>query len=161
MRRKSQGSAAKQLVSDVKHMVSAANQVDRLADSLDCLAAPPSRAVQHMRRARASRVSPDVLADLIALSERNGGVLAGIRFDPAAARALLARAEHAERLERSSLRLARRAKADAIRSRALLATHAMAAIAFLKRAVRTPEGEPFIDGYAQIAHAMRRPKRRR
>ena len=80
---------------------------------------------------------------------------AGTSFDAAAARDALARAEAAQAIATVAARLARRATSEAIRNRALVSDRAMVAQLAMSRAVRLPEGEPFVEANAQVRALMR------
>jgi len=129
-------------------------EIEALIESLGYANALPKSQL-NLLRTRADAVPVAVTNILANLAEKHGGVVAGTAFDAAAARDALARADHALAIATVATRLARRAHSEAVRNRALVSDRSMVVQLAMSRAVRLPEGEPFVEANAQVRTLMR------
>ncbi len=95
------------------------------------------------------------------LAEQNGGAIAGLAFDAAAARGALSRAKHARDVAKAARRLSRRAVSDALRNLEIVGNDAMAIALALDRIARNPRRKSFVGANDQIRSLMRLPGRTR
>jgi hypothetical protein len=88
------------------------------------------------------RVPSAIIDRVITLAVRGGGTIAGIAFDPNAAKANLADADEADAVATAALMLARRAQDHAIRLRSRVSGDASAIKTALRGFVKTAQGAP-------------------
>ena len=86
------------------------------------------------------RVPPAIVDRIIALAVRGGGVIAGITFDPNAAKTALAAADDADAVATAAQMLVRRAQDQSIRLRAGVTGDASAIRTALRGYVKTAQG---------------------
>ena len=135
-------------------------EIDALSESLG-YAPAVANAQAHLLRGRGTAVPVEVIELLANLAEQNGGAIAGLAFDAAAARDALSRAKHARDVAKAARRLSRRAISDALRNLAIVGVESMAIAKALDGIVRSPRGEAFVEANDQIRSLMRRPGRTR
>jgi hypothetical protein len=85
-------------------------------------------------------VAPTVVSRVIALAARGNGVVAGITFDPDAAKAALAQADEADAVATAGLMLVRRAQDQSIRLRASVTGNVSAIRIAMRGYAKTPQG---------------------
>ena len=112
------------------------------------------RKQQEKLRSRGRRTPVAVIELMATLAERHG-IVAGIQYDAAGARAALARVKEARATAKEALRLARRAESDAVQTWILIADTTMAATVALSRFVRLPKNARFVEANEQIRALMR------
>jgi hypothetical protein len=132
----------------------AAADLDALSKSLGYAPALPIAQVSLLRK-RGGAVPVKVINLLANLAEQNGGAVAGLPFDSAAARDALARAENAQQIAKAARRLSRRAISDSVHSLALVGDESMTLVVALGRKVRTPNGKSFVEANDEIKSLMR------
>jgi hypothetical protein len=99
---------------------------------------------------------PDALIELVAThAENNGGVVAGLPFDAAAARDALTQVSTAQAAVRAARQFAQRVEDDATLRRSDVADRAFGIFTALRRFVRTPEGKTLRDVYDEMHSTMR------
>ncbi len=103
---------------------------------------PPTLADEDRKASNAlvRRVPASILERVITLASRGGGSVAGIKFDPAEAKAALAEADDAEAVATAAQILARRAQDHAVTLRAGVAGGASTIRTTLRGYVKSPEG---------------------
>lgn len=112
------------------------------------------RKEQEKLRSRGRRMPVAVIELMATLAERHG-IIAGIQYDAAEARAALARVKEARTTANQALRLARRAESDAVQTWILIADTTMVATGALNRFVRLPKNARFVEANDQIRALMR------
>ena len=100
---------------------------------------------------------PDAFIEQVAnLAMQHGGDVAGIAFDVDAAQTTLTRSRGARAVADVCRRLAQRVEDDAIPQRIIVAKRAMAVYTALRRLVGTPEGNPLMASFEDLAALARR-----
>jgi len=117
------------------------SQIEALETGLGLSGAGLSRITRKKTRV-SSRHVPDDLIELVAThATENGGMVAGMSFDAAAARAALTKVSEARSAVARIRQFAQRVEDDAIQQRATAADEAFAIYVAMERKMRTPAGE--------------------
>ena len=112
--------------------------------------------VERVRTRTSSQHVPDVLIEMLAThAETNGGMVAGLPFDAAGARAMLAKVSTARSAATAARQFAQRVEDDAIQGRSDVADVAFGLYRALQRVVRSPQGKPEKDSYEKMRSAVR------
>ena len=107
-------------------------------------------------RKQSDQVS-DAFIELVAnLATQQGGLVAGVAFDVDAAQKVIARSRDARAAADVCRRLAQRMEDDAVPQRIVVGKRAFAVYAALRRLVSTPEGNPLMHAFENLASLARR-----
>lgn len=136
-----------------------ATQIGAFEKGLGLSAAGLTRAERVKLRTGSEHV-PDALIELLAThAEENGGTIAGISFDAAAAREALTYVSATKPAVTAARRFAQRAEDKARQQRGPVADRSFGIYRALERFVRTPEGESLKDAYEKM-RSLVRPRRK-
>jgi hypothetical protein len=111
----------------------------------------PLGAAERLNDGKVVRRVPDtVVAHVIAMAARMNGVIAGIAFDPAAAKSALAEADEADAVANDAEKLAKAASDHALRKRASIASDVSAIRTALRGYVKTAQGKSLQSEYDEL-----------
>src|SRR5579883_2128332 len=134
------------------------SQIESIQTDLG-LGAGYKRVERRQTRMRSERV-PDAFLELLAtLAEKNGGMIAGMSFDAAEARNVLAFVKTARANAAAARELAQRAQDASVQQRIAVVDRGMGIYRALGRIVRTAEGNDLGPVYEQMQSLVRRPGR--
>ena len=110
----------------------------------------PAADVREVSVKLVARVPDTIVAQIIALAVRGRGRVAGVSFDPDAAKAALAAADEADAVATAAQTLARRASGQAVRLRAGVTAAVSAIRTTLRGYVKTKEGASLVQANDEI-----------
>jgi hypothetical protein len=102
---------------------------------------------------------PETIVDrILALAVRGKGTVAGIKLDPVAAKAALAKADEADAVVTAGKMLVRRAQDESSRQRASVAAQVSAIRVALRGYAKTAQGAPFAQEVDELASLTKQHK---